>query len=277
MKTSICIATLNEGPDLQATIALAYASKYQPYEVIVCDDGSDELPDLRQWYDKPNFKLLLNHNRLGSGPAKQKAIEAATGDLIFILDSHIRMKWTAVSHVITAAQENPNSMFCMRSLPFDDGAFDGRGAVLNGEPLPRGKWCPHDEKPDCLMGGCYAFPRAVLEKLGGYAPSLKGWGYEEEWLALRAKKLGVDVTCVTNAVTEHQYQFQAKRPFRAHGSNDWELAYNAHAAAIMYHGPVYWEANLKENITPALSKELTAEYPRLIAFHEWLNNATVTV
>lgn len=277
MKTSICIANLNDHADLQATIALAYASSHKPHEVIVCDDGSESLPDLSSWLERDDFKLYRNATRQGSGPAKHAAMDQATGDLVFILDSHIRLHWQAVERVVREAQKNKLAMFCMVCRGFDDGPFKGKGAYLTEGLSPQAKWRPDNVKCNALMGGCYAIPNHLLKFMRGYAPGLKGWGYEEEWLAMRAQALGLETHCVEDAYSEHQFQRVISRPVIDHGDGDWEYLYNRHAACIMTHGPEIWEREVKHNINPALSAELTAAYPKLINVYEWLSNATNTL
>ena len=73
MRVSVAIAALNEGLDLEATIALLDASKTRPCEVIVYDDGSVVPVEDRLAKWSPWCRVMRSDRRLGSGPAKHLA------------------------------------------------------------------------------------------------------------------------------------------------------------------------------------------------------------
>ena len=73
---SLVIASFDEGPDLEATVALARASDPAPAEIIVVDDWSSEPVDARLsgWKD---VRVVRPPERLGAGPAKAYGAHAA--------------------------------------------------------------------------------------------------------------------------------------------------------------------------------------------------------
>lgn len=257
---SVAIATFNEGPDLEATIATVYASKYPPREVIVCDDNSEEdpAPRLASWSGRPGFTYLRNRRRMGSGATKARALSVATGDLLIVLDSHMRPHWEWLNQVVQAHVTHPNAILCAESVGFkqpSSSEFYGRGAYFDpANPYKHGahtvSWQPPHLLEDgpypripAMHGGCYVFPAYQLKVIGGYAPELQGWGYEEEWIAMRAAMLGVETRLISGCPIAHQYDRNLhRRPAEPDEVKDqgWEPIYNRHAVAIMAFGWERW-------------------------------------
>jgi len=261
-KLSVAIATLNEGPDLEVTIATSLASKFTPHEVIVCDDYSkeDPTPRLAGWtWRKPPVRMIRNPYRMGSGPTKSRALEACEGDVAIILDSHMRLHYQTLGQIAQAHVEHPTAILCAESTGFflADG-FYGQGARLRMHPTSgvvaswngSGDFEPSDPYPTiiALHGGCYAIPRPVLAELGGYAPLLKGYGLEEEWVAMRAAAKGIETRLVKGCPVAHQYKrivsresFDEKQP-----DNRWEMPYNRHVIHRWAFGDEQYEKTYRD-------------------------------
>ena len=264
---SVCIATFNEGADLEATIALVYASKYKPHQVIVCDDNSevDPSPRLQSWLDRDDFIYIRNPHREGSGRTKSNAMEKATGDLVIVLDSHMRPHYEWLNQIAEAHTRYPNSLLCTESTGFDQphqGQFYGRGAYFDSnDPLKHGAhtvtWIPSAKLDKetyprivAMHGGCYIFPRYQLDRIGGYAPMLKGWGYEEEWVAMRAASVGIETRLIAGCPIQHQYKRSLhRRPAIKEGKpQGWEPYYNRHVVAIGAFGVSTWNRIYRQAI-----------------------------
>ena len=69
MTISIAIATLNEGPDLEATIALLAASHRPVKEIVVVDDNSQDAVDPRLARWSGLCSVHTNRTHAGPGPS----------------------------------------------------------------------------------------------------------------------------------------------------------------------------------------------------------------
>lgn len=229
-KISVCMAAQNESLHLESTIQLLVDSEPRPDEIIVVDDRSEEpIADrLKYWVDKFGVKVIRNEMPAGAGAAKHQAVEAATGDLIVVLDAHMRFPWNWTTALIGDYRDDPNAVFCFRNTGFEyNSEFCGLGARFRWT----GGWLSpfwETKKPDewrvvevpAIYGGAYAVPRHILEAVGGYAPLLRGWGCEEEFLSLRAWACGFRVKCVQTLEFAHQYKRKIRR---VRGSDNIEL------------------------------------------------------
>lgn len=270
-RISVCIACFNEGPDLEATIAMVRASKYQPYEIIVSDDCSEECPRARvEAFD--GVKFITHTKRLGSGGNKQAAMDAATGDLIIIMDSHMRPHYTWLNQIVQAHHTHPNDILCTESVSFyaDTGdTFYGRGAEFRdnheNHGFHTGQWCMWEHlepgpypRIHMTHGACYVFPRYQYQQIGGYAPLQRGWGYEEEWVAFRAAAMGIETRLISGCPIQHQYKRQLHR--RSADKDDrpqgWEPIFNRHVVAIGMFGFSVWSKHYRNRIINGTSPSM---------------------
>lgn len=298
-RVSVAIATLNEGPDLEATIALVYASKYRVHEVIVADDNSKSDPTARlsAWRSRSDFRFIRHTERKGSGATKESAISAATGDLVVVLDSHMRPHWEWLNQIVQAHLTHPNAILCTESIgfrPYGTSSFYGRGAWFDpANPYKHGahtvSWKPSEKlepgpypRIAAMHGGCYIFPRYQLQRIRGYAPGLKGWGYEEEWVAIRSAAMGIETRLISGCAVQHQYERNLSRVPEAKEKRPqyWEAIYNRHAVAIAAFGEQRWETVYRKRIEEASEKkthrhvreEIEEARGRLAEMHEWIRS-----
>ena len=233
---SVAIATINEGADLEAMLAMLYAGKDVPDEVVIVDDGSLEPIGPRLAGPFPKVRVIRNETRTGSGRAKHQAAAACTGDLIAIMDSHLRPPWDWVSLWKEQAQSFPCALFCPRSLAFQTtSTFDGRGATFEWDDqigFIKPVWAKHQPHMmsytvPCLLGGAYLIRRTHLDLLGGYAPLFDGYGCEEEYLSLRAWLCGLECRVTPFLPMPHNYDRTVTRKDKT-GTEQlpWEMPYN---------------------------------------------------
>lgn len=255
---SVVIPAINEGPDLEATLATIVASKTPPTEIVVVDDASKSpLADRVAPFNRFCVTRTIRHNKsVGAGKAKSVGMDAATGDLLIVMDSHMRPAFEWIDKLIEAHHKWPDSILCPISWAFEyPHAFEGRGChiKLHESGCWNGVWKPH-EKDDAtgkllgsVLGGCYCLSKKTMEHIGGYARHSLGWGYEEEFLSLRAYIAGFDCRLVMTPV-EHQYKRTVDRKdingFEWPGWTGW---FNKHFAMA-----TLWESGRYENIVGPL-------------------------
>jgi GT2 family glycosyltransferase len=215
-KYSVVIPTFNEIRDLEVTVAMAWASEPAPHEIIVVDDQSDD-PVSERLLSFPDVKVVRPPKRLGAGPAKRFGAEMATGDVIVLMDSHMRMPHNWLEQADEAIDNNPNSIFCAACRNFK-GTWMGCGARFSrttsrGSPdiflgrnwIDRGDVKTVDRCP-CLLGGCYFIPKHIWTHLQGINPLLSGWGYGEQDLSIRAWLFGYEVRRMNGLCIPHRFQ-----------------------------------------------------------------------
>lgn len=248
----VCMAALNEGPDLEATLSLIAASKTRPDEIVIVDDCSREPiePRLNSFSRYLNLRVIRNDRRVGSGRAKSMGLDACTSDVLVVMDAHMRPPWTWLEMVLDGFLKNPYSVLCPRSTGFEHPpAFNGRGCRFtpNGNGFWEAVW---NDAPGsagdagavigCVLGGCYVFGRALMNHLGGFARHHIGWGYEEESFCLRAWIAGFDCRLLDFPMP-HQYVRTNDRTDAAGSVPEvWEIWANRHIdTASIWHGDWY--------------------------------------
>ena len=251
LKISLVIAAFEEGPDLEATVALAVASQPEPHEIIVVDDQSTQ-PVEPRLAAFPSVKVYRTPERLGAGPAKSYGGNKAEGDLIVLMDSHLRFSQDWLRFVSDAFSRYPDAIMCPVSTGFEqDFTFAGAGARFNRrEKAGMGlSWLGVREKElidlvPAVLGGCYFIPRKIWKSLGGLNPNLRGWGFEEPDLSLRAWASGFECRCINGLRVAHNYN---RTPLTTSPRLDqWQPAYNALVVALT----VFDDATFNQRILP---------------------------
>ncbi|MEM7759032.1 MAG: glycosyltransferase [Cyanobacteria bacterium P01_A01_bin.40] len=88
IEVSVIIPAYNTAPYIAKAIESALAQTLENIEVIVVDDCStDNTVEVVKSFNDSRLKLLLNEVNLGAGGARNKAIKAAQGKWIAVLDS----------------------------------------------------------------------------------------------------------------------------------------------------------------------------------------------
>lgn len=87
-KVSICILCYNAEETISRAIGSALDQDYPNKEIIVVDDASTDasLQILKRLRKEYNFRLIKHAHNKGQGPARNTAIEAATGEFVVFFD-----------------------------------------------------------------------------------------------------------------------------------------------------------------------------------------------
>tara|TARA_S200000501_G_C20872088_1_gene764799 strand:+ start:12259 stop:13083 length:825 start_codon:yes stop_codon:yes gene_type:complete len=111
LNISVIIPTFNRKKILYKTINSVLNQTFQPYEIIVVDDGSTD--GTKEWILNyyPNIKYVYQSN-VGVSAARNKGINISKGDWLAFLDSDdewFPKKLEIQSHMLN---KNPNCLFC---------------------------------------------------------------------------------------------------------------------------------------------------------------------
>src|SRR5260370_19076588 len=97
---SVVVPSYNAGPTLERVLAALSASKSQPHEILVVDDGSTDGSAERA--DALGYTVLRARERSGPGGARNLGAQAATGDILFFLDADVAVYPDTVERVASA-------------------------------------------------------------------------------------------------------------------------------------------------------------------------------
>jgi GT2 family glycosyltransferase len=191
------------GETLTALLALDYPA--DRYEVIVVDDGADEVTArvVEQFRDREiSLKLESQHQR-GAACARNRGARTACGELLLFCDDdmlvpptllrahlacHERHRSAAVASTFELA---PELMAVLRATPF------GRYRIsLERRFLDEGRGGPLENDPGCLhmlmlSAAILSLPRELFWSIGGFDQDFPTAGAEDQDLSMRARAAGV--------------------------------------------------------------------------------------
>ncbi|KAF3886960.1 MULTISPECIES: glycosyltransferase family 2 protein [Nostocales] len=91
-KISVCIPTFNRMNLLPHAIESVLKQTYQDFELIVCDDGSqDGTPNLMSQYTDSRIKYIRHSQNIGKSNNMRSGFDAATGDYFIKFDDDDRL------------------------------------------------------------------------------------------------------------------------------------------------------------------------------------------
>jgi glycosyltransferase involved in cell wall biosynthesis len=180
---SVVICVYNGERFLGEAIDSVFAQDYQPIELIVVDDGSDDRSAqiARSYAD---VRVLSQENR-GVGAARNAGIDASSGAFLAFLDADDVMLPSKLSDQAGHLFAHPEVgyVLCRQKL-FPD----------SGSDLPA--WARRDPifgDPGGVQPTCGLVRRTALQRAGGFDPSVR-MGDGMEWLSrLREAGIRIDI------------------------------------------------------------------------------------
>lgn len=207
-------------------------------EIIIVDDNGTG--DLRAGVNETEFeelltmskkiKILKNNKREGCARSRMRGADAATGEVLMFVDSHIEMmSSTWLQHLLIPIMENPRTM-ALQTLDIisdlDHSYGDGSGDLLYGiitdsfffgyqKTRFHGE---ETEKPSRRMpyetpfgpGSLFAIRRDEFFRLGAYDRGLYVWGGENTELAFKIWMCGGRMVMVPCSRVGHMYRVHMK-------------------------------------------------------------------
>lgn len=223
---SVCMASREEGAEITATVRSALDSATGPIEIIVCDDAStDGSCDDVAAIDPKRVTLFRNERPRGAGWSMDRCMKAASGEVIFKIDAHMRFE-QGLFHGLAMVALKENAIVCAvtkglnegeksklrggATISFADWAFRPYEIALDWQPPPTdGKI----ERRLAVMGACYGMPRTVWEIMGEYPSTVGIWGAEEQAMAAWAWLHDVPILVVPGWEAKHLYRFKQPIPW----------------------------------------------------------------
>jgi glycosyltransferase involved in cell wall biosynthesis len=194
---SVMIGVYNGAPYLSEAIGSVRAQTYRPYELIVVDDGSDDgSGDIARSFDEVQY---IYQPRGGNGAARNRAIEAASGDFFAFLDADDRFVPKKLERQMTALDEDPELDMVfghVREFVSPELREEERRGIRPPAPTPL-PWTA----PNLML-----IRRASFERVGGFSTSLRV-GVTVDWFA-RASEAGLRNLVLPEVVLERRLHTQ---------------------------------------------------------------------
>ena len=191
---AVVIATRNRPDRLARCLEALAAQARMPDEVVVVDDASTVplMPVVEAFRDRLPVRLLVQAEPGGPGMARDAGWRSATGSLVAFTDDDCRPDPAWLERLTAAAAAN--TVLVGRAEP-DPG--DGPMTSLLDHSMVV-------ESDDGRFSTCnVAYPREVLERVGGFDPAFRLAYAEDTDLGQRALAAGATSRFVPDAVVYH--------------------------------------------------------------------------
>jgi hypothetical protein len=198
-RASVVIPCFNASRYLREAIESALAQTHRDVEVVVCDDGSrDDSAAIAESFG--SRVQCLRQANAGPSAARNRALAAATGEYVALLDADDRFHAPKLERQIAVLAERPavGAVYCGWRL-VDEAA----------RPLPEQGWprVEGDLLPRLVLGNLFhpvsvVMRRTVIDAAGGFDPRCP---VNEDWdLFLRAGRTGVEWAVVDEALCDYR-------------------------------------------------------------------------
>ena len=246
---SIVIPARNEiGKDKQGRLLLpstieSIAETSQGFaapEIIIVDDGSDQTLPITRPRGLP-LRVFRNPRPLGVDPSRNLGVAASHGDVVGILDGHMRVQTQEgvaipgglqrlaalaverqaivvgrCAHLELPDKKNNDYPLCAASFVRITKPTHVLGAGWNHFHPPEGV-----RRVNAMLGASYFFPRNIWQKLGGFCDCCRIWGFSEEGMSLKAAFLGIPILYCGDVTVSHWFRAGGPHPFTVDGFEKW--------------------------------------------------------
>jgi glycosyltransferase involved in cell wall biosynthesis len=173
---------------LEASLESALAQDYEPFELIVCDDGStDRTPEILAAF--PSLRVI-RRERVGAAAARNAAVAASEGELLAFFDADDLWPANRLSLQAQYLIDHPETACVL-----------GRQEWMNPPP-----WLGRD----AVYGDLDGIPllsamirRRVFDDLGGFDPSFRV--AEDTDLLIRMRERGIELEILSEIVLYRRF------------------------------------------------------------------------
>ena len=171
---SVVIPTYNRKGVVERAISSVLGQTYQNFEILVVDDGSSDGTEtaLAHFREDPRFHYEYQKNK-GQSAARNKAINAASGELIAFLDSDNFWKNDKLERQLTYWNDHKD---------FDILYSEGMTVDLSGNVIEEN--APVTNRPtgnilktlmqwNCVTNNTVLVPKRCFQEMGGFNESLR--------------------------------------------------------------------------------------------------------
>jgi GT2 family glycosyltransferase len=215
----VVVLNFNKKEELLTCLASVQALDYQPYDVLVVDNASEDGSCEAVAKAFPQFSVLRNDANIGAPLGRNRGAafvrEHMPADYLLFLDNDTRVDPGLLTHLMDSLLADPQAaVACGKAYTtypskiimstglmtnFNTGAVYDRGA---GEE-DRGQF-DDPTSVDACGGFAFLIRAQVFDALGGMDGAFTPYGWEEVDLCLRARRAGHRSIYVPKAVLYHK-------------------------------------------------------------------------
>ena len=222
-KVTAIIPSWNRAPDLRACIESVLAQHYEPKEIVVVDNGSDDGTQDMVRQEFPSVRLIANPTNLGASVAKNQGVAVSDAEFVWFLDSDSKVESASCLSAMVEIARSHDDVAAIGGEVFTSDRGERlmtlKTVCANGET--RTIMVEPDEVTlqDCdYLATCNCFMRrATVEELGGFDTRYFVLSEDKE-LGWRLKKLGRRSVIDTRTAVLHLVSPRGRRGdlFRKH-------------------------------------------------------------
>jgi GT2 family glycosyltransferase/NifU-like protein involved in Fe-S cluster formation len=226
MRTSIVIASLNEGERLWKTVQSCLETTAElDCELVVADDASTDgsIDELRRRF--PQVRVFAHAERRGVSLTKDLGARSSSGDVLVFLDGHCKPEPGAIARLVADVEElSGEAIVTPRIAALDAERWEnklyqvGHGYRMDLEKFDcgfiglermgvyaRSQSRRFYESP-AFIGCCAAMSRQLYERLWGFDPGMRSWGLEDLDFGLKAWLMGCPVLHDPEPLIGHRFR-----------------------------------------------------------------------
>lgn len=272
---TVIIPFLNEGIEVERTVASVLEFAEGQVNILVINDGSNALYDYEEMLHPYPVIYVKNKIRRGVTVCRNWGVRQINTPYFILLDAHMRFYTKGwVDKIVYYLQENDRRILCCqtRALMKDESeeivlypnrrtSYGAYITLQQEENLLSPRWIYEDrmysdkaiEDIPCVLGATYAASKRYWEYLRGL-DGLMFYGYEEPYISMKAWLEGGRCKLIKDIEVGHIYR--TKFPYRV--GND-EMMYNRMwIAAVLL--PDVW----KERVFSASRKQNEFVYQQVV-------------
>jgi glycosyltransferase involved in cell wall biosynthesis len=196
LDASVVVATRDRARRLEALLRSVAGQDGAAFEVVVVDNGSTDETAAVLECGAPGLALRVLHAPSASGPAAARNLgwRAAAGELVVFCDDDVEADPGWLAAFAEAHRRHPEAVLQGRTDP-DAGELARAGAFNRTRRVT----ALSPSYPTCNI----AYPRAALERLGGFREEFERAWAEDTDLGWRAREAGHDAVFVPEARVRH--------------------------------------------------------------------------
>lgn len=252
----VVIPTHNKKDSLKKTIESLFDQSYPKYkyEIVVIDDGSTDgteemVQKLKQSELAPSNFIYHKQERRGAAAARNLGIRKSKGNLIFFLDSDVRLEKTALKILVDQIQNEHIGAVGPKCYYDRDrtkiwcagGVIYMRRGMCYHLGRDKCKNCQFNRKAevDYLPSCALLTKRHVIEEIGGFDEKYYIYYEDSDW-CMRVRKAGYKIVIVTSAHAYHATTDKLNEFFLYYSGRNRFLFMRKHATRADFISFIVW-------------------------------------
>lgn len=211
LKVSVIVPFYNASPTLARCLESILANDYPHLEVICVDDRStDDSPAIAARYD---VQLLQMIHQSGAAAARNLAVNAATGDILYFTDADVIVPPNIIERLADLFFEHEDMDACFGAYTIFPAADNFTSVYKN--LIHHHTHLTSKKHAATFWCGCGAVRRKSFEKTGGFDESYTAASVEDIELGYRMSNMGMDIRLRTDLRVTHAKNYTLRTLIRS--------------------------------------------------------------